>query len=214
MLIVIVMLLGSSKSNFAPTEAHAIAPAVAAPAVAIGALELAALTTATAFALGAITGSQNESFQRQISELIRDIKTTTGEILGATLSEVSILLKKVSGGKVCKDANETAARRVNSCNSSPEACCGDYFSKFKNRLEKGRGGIRIFKNDHRNKLLCCLEWDGTHGGFEIFDDHGNHLGERGCEDLSDDPCQYSESRGRHAKPASSTHHTRSAMCGH
>jgi len=201
--------------GLAPTQAHAFAPALAAPVAAIGALELAEITVSAAAAIGVISITQNQEYRREISALIEKVRTETGEVLKTALSEASILLRKISGRAAsCGDPGSGASRNVGRfCTSSPEACCVDYFSKFRERMDKRRDGIRVFRNKRFNKLSCCLEWDSMHGGFEIFDERGNHLGERGCDDLSDDPCTYSENRGRHALPASSTHKPRSAACG-
>jgi len=195
------------------SEAHAIGPAIAAPAVAIGALELTSIAVATAATIGVISVSQNKDFQQQISQMIEKIKNSTADIISATITESNKLVQMVSNQMAgCKTSGAKQSQRGATCSSSADSCCGDYFNKFGDRLEKGRGGIKIFKNNRHNKLSCCLEWDNTHGGFEIFDEHGHHMGERGCDDLSDDPCAFTKSRGLHAKPADSTHHPRSPVC--
>jgi hypothetical protein len=211
LILLMVTLVDAQMFPFRTQEARAIVP-LAAPAAAIGSLELAALTVTTAAALGIISASQNREFQAQISEKINHIKNATTEMVNDAVDEAFILLKSVAKAtKTCSPQVEKESRHSD-CTSSPEACCGDYFSKFSDQIDKGHGGFKIHKSKGKNKILCCLEWDHTHGGFEVFDEHGKHLGERGCDDMNDDPCSRTPSRGRHSQPNTTTHHPRTAAC--
>lgn len=193
-------------------------PALAAPVAAIGALELAKATVATAFAIGAISVVQRDDFQRQISDQIERIGTATDDVVKASIEDVTVLLKTIHGKAkaLCSPLKHSGDKLGPTCKASPEECCVDFLHKFKGRVDKERGGYKVFKGlgGKHNKVECCLEWDRLHGGFEIFDKNGNHLGERGCDDLSDDPCDFTKSRGSHAKPNSSNHRPRSSACGH
>lgn len=195
--------------------AHAVAPAIAlaAPAAAIGALELAAVSASAALAIGVITVAQNEEYQRVIGLKIAAIKDSTKEMLDSTIEDALAFAKSITEkNNVCKTVPQERKAHSVGCTQSPEACCQDFLSKFSNRVQKTRGGFRIFQNPNNNRAACCMEWDHVHGGFEIFDNRGNHLGERGCEDLSDDPCKNTLSRGKHALPSNKNHSPKSPLC--
>lgn len=124
----------------------------------------------------------------------------------------SYLLKRITSSSHHEVCDGTRKEDGSSCNATPEVCCRDFLNKFKDKLQKNSGAYGLFKDSQHRKMVCCYEWDHQHGGFEIFDKHGNHLGERGCDDLGEDPCQYTESRGKHAQPNSATHKPRSQLC--
>lgn len=166
---------------------------------------------AAAAAAGVIASTQTSGLLSQINT-----QSPTEEEMTSAATETEgtfgWLLNKVSAGtthKTCSDHTESGA---GTCNSVPEVCCRDFLDKFKDHLQKSSGSFAFFKDAKRHKMVCCYEWDHQHGGFEIFDKHGNHMGERGCDDLREDPCQYTESRGKHAQPNSTTHKPRSQLC--
>lgn len=189
--------------------------ALTAPVVTVGALELLQLTAAAAATYGVISVAQNEGFQNKVGAVKEKVIEATVDMVEKVEKDSVELFDKLARAvgvkKDCSPGNKTD-RAVATCTSAPEVCCKDFFSKFKGQSEHTHGGFRIWKNIKHNKLMCCLEWDHLHGGFEIFDRHGNHMGERGCDDLNEDPCANTESRGRHAMPASSTHRPRTAAC--
>lgn len=198
-------------NNYAEAVAPAIA--VAAPAAAIGALELAAVSASAALAIGIITVAENERYQQLIGQKIASIKNSTKEMLESTIEDALTFAKTIATKtQACLPVSKEKRSLTPTCNQSPEACCGDFLSKFTNRIQKSRGGFRIFHSPNNNKSACCLEWDPVHGAFEIFDNRGNHLGERGCEDLSDDPCKNTISRGKHALPSNKNHSPKSSLC--
>lgn len=184
---------------------------LAIPAAIAGSQVLMASAVAAAAAAGIILTTQG-------SELLEKIKSQSpsdDEMASASAegqSGFTWLLKKVTGATEHNNCNVHTESGTGTCNSNPEACCKDFLEKFKEHLHKNSGAFALFKDTKKHKMVCCYEWDHQHGGFEIFDKHGNHLGERGCDDLSDDPCEYTSSRGKHAQPNSATHKPRSKLC--
>lgn len=206
-----------SRSGLEVQKTEAIPALVLAPEAAIAALEIAILTVAAAYALHMITLADKREMTAEIQKLIDTIKEATGAVLHAALESAMFVLQKVSsvkngmsGGNCIPDRR--AKERGAICKDSIDLCCDDFFGKFKDRIEKGRGGIRVYADSRKSKLLCCFEWDRVHGGLEIFDKRGRHQGERGCEDLHDDPCKLTASRGAHAQPAPQTHSPGSPAC--
>jgi hypothetical protein len=186
---------------------------LAAPPAVIGTLEVMAAAVAVAASVGIISVSENESFQRLIQSDIEKIKTETQEAIDYTVNGALVLYNKVAekagGALQCSEKNSDSARKE-SCSASIDACCENFLSKFSNRATRSRGAI-LFKRG-KQKIECCMEWDYRHGGLEIFDKWGNHMGERGCDDLSEDPCEWTKSRGKHAEPSSANHSPRSPAC--
>lgn len=184
---------------------------LAAPVVAIGSLDVVAMAATAAAAAGVITMAQNQEFQESVSQDISRIKEATADTIDETMNGAIALLKKID--KLVKPRQCTTSQadgKNQQCDQILESCCQDFLKKFENQMKRGKGGITIVKG--KNKFQCCLEWDYVHGGLEIFDERGNHLGEKGCDDLSDDPCRWTKSRGAHAAPNSSTHKPRTATC--
>lgn len=193
--------------------------AVLAPAAAIGTLELLALAAAGAALVGIITYQQNQQYQAQINQMIADInvavRNAAQQALIQTMTRATLLIAGISlAVRACDSVTGGAERRSQAraaqCVGSVESCCEDFLNKFRGRFERRNGGYRFL--DSRRRVQCCAEWDSVHGGFEIFDSRGTHFGERGCEDLNDDPCRYTASRGTHALPNSSNHRPRTAAC--
>lgn len=198
--------------HVADNKAKAAAP-LAIPVVAIGTLELMAAGATVALSIGIITTAQNQEFQRQITESIEKIKVATAEVADKILTDTVAMYNKMLGNKNQCFNGAGSSTQVKKCNGPPEECCSDFFKKFADRSEKRSGGFKIFKRaGNRSKVECCMEWDSVHFGYEIFDNLGRHMGERGCDDLSDDPCEWTKSRGTHAQPASSSHRPRSTAC--
>ena len=183
---------------------------ILAPGVAIGSLEVMAATAAGAAAIGMISASRNREFQAAVAAAIEKIKTATMDAVRATLDDTIFLYRKIMGSSRPACPTPSQPSKTSDCSESIDACCGDFFAKFGDKATRARGGIIIKRN--RKKFECCMEWDHLHGGLEVFDERGNHMGERGCDDLTDDPCEWTRSRGKHAEPASSTHKPRSAAC--
>lgn len=183
-------------------------PVVLAVPIAIGTLELMATAAAVAASVGTISVAQNKDFQRAIAGDAEKIKAATTEAVNETAQGAILLYKKVLGntqsGKHCTEKMDQT--KGENCSSNIESCCEDFLKKFSNRIDKSRGGL-LFRRG-KQKTDCCMEWDHLHGGLEIFDKRGNHMGERGC----DDPCAWTPSRGKHAEPASATHKPRSPAC--
>ena len=207
-----IALISISFSNgFHSEKARANPLVLAVPEVAIGSLEAMAAAAAVAASYGIISTSQNREFQQVIAGEVQSIKNATAEAIDETVKGAVFLYRKVMGqtqNRQCPENFEPA--KSQNCSGGLDSCCGDFLSKFSNRINKGRGGI-IFRKG-KNKFDCCMEWDYMHGGLEIFDERGNHMGEKGCDDPSDDPCEWTRSRGKHAEPASATHRPRSAAC--
>lgn len=216
-----------------PIQRSQAVVAAAAPVVAIGALELIALTLAAAAVIGIISTSQNEDYQRQIAALVERIKTATGEALHAALEQsirmitvtsglvtvpfcTQIVLAKIRSGMSGSSSSSGTQTRAAAaaCEGNIESCCPDFVEKFRGVARRERRGMKIFWDSRMRDARCCMEWDRQHGALEIFDNRGKHLGERGCDDLNDDPCSPTLSRGAHARPNSSTHVPRSPLCQH
>ncbi|MFS4460326.1 hypothetical protein [Bdellovibrio sp. HCB2-146] len=176
-----------------------------------GAQVLMAGAVAAAAAAGVVIVDQG-------SELLEKIKaqSPSEEEMAAASAEsqndFALALKKATGIVEHKSCETHTESSTGTCNSTPEVCCKDFLDKFRDHLHKNSGAFAFFKDAKRHKMVCCYEWDHQHGGFEIFDRHGNHLGERGCDDLNEDPCEYTASRGKHAQPNSTTHKPRSQLC--
>lgn len=195
-------------------------PVALAPAAAIGTLEALAFAATTAAFIGIISSQQNQDYQNQINQMIIEIekavKESANKALVHTMDKAAELIAVISFAVRSCDSSSSkipdrrAKARSAQCTGSVENCCRDFFSQFQGRFERRNGGYRFF--DSRRKFLCCAEWDAVHGGFEIFDSRGNHYGERGCEDLNEDPCRFTASRGTHALPNSSSHRPRTNAC--
>ncbi|HEX7676037.1 MAG TPA: hypothetical protein VF412_17805 [Bdellovibrio sp.] len=199
------------SSSMSVKQAQANPLLLAAPVVAIGSLDVVAMAATAAAAAGVITMAQNQEFQESVSQDISRIKEATADTIDETMNGAIALLKKID--KLVKPRQCTTSQadgKNQQCDQILESCCQDFLKKFENQMKRGKGGITIVKG--KNKFQCCLEWDYVHGGLEIFDERGNHLGEKGCDDLSDDPCRWTKSRGAHAAPNSSTHKPRTATC--
>ncbi len=173
--------------------------------IAIGSMELAALAASTAASVGIISVSQNEEFQRDISATIHRLTVATAAAVQVAIDESVLLYERVT--QTINVARECIRSRPQTCMGGADKCCKDFFSKFGVTRERGGFVARI-----GNRFRCCLEWDALHGGLEIFDNRGRHMGERGCDDLNEDPCEWTRTRGQHAQPASSTHRPRSRAC--
>jgi hypothetical protein len=110
--------------------------------------------------------------------------------------------------------------RVEQCRGGVRECCHDYMQKFGARIQQRNSrrappGYLVYEINPNGtrQVSCCMEWDRTHGGFEVFRNRGRqHLGERGCDDLADDPCARTAGRGSHAQSARASHQPRSAAC--
>jgi hypothetical protein len=200
-------------------RAKAVAPALA-PAAAIAILEALVYAVAAAYLIGVITRQQNEQYQSEINQMIADIeravRNAAQQELNRIMSKATLLIGVINyairacGPSSSGGTDRRAQARAAQCTGSVESCCGDFLNKFQGRFERRSGGYRFL--DSRRRVQCCAEWDSVHGGFEIFDSRGTHFGERGCEDLNDDPCRYTASRGSHALPNPSNHRPRTAAC--
>lgn len=101
-------------------------------------------------------------------------------------------------------------------NKSPENFCPDYGDNFARdgyEVTRAKGGGWEVRKKGKRKVLCCLEWDDLHCGFEIFDKRGRHKGEVGCLPDEFNPCEYNPNRGKHAVPSPSNHKPRTRACG-
>jgi hypothetical protein len=115
------------------------------------------------------------------------------------------------------DTDSKPTTRPTSIARTPEEACQSWFDrfsggKFKNRFLRRGPWVKFFKRAGLKDLLCCLEWDSTHGAWEVFNQSGVHMGERSCEDLNDDPCEATPvGEGVHGGAEPGTHRPRQCM---
>jgi hypothetical protein len=155
--------------------------------------------------IGIITAEQK-------THLLARINASVNQLSDDLIAELRDIMAKVEKHRAGEDSlaeGSDSQSRAQQCTGTPEQCCGDFFKRFDVKKKDGKWTWAFYKNPaQRKRLQCCFQWDDVHGGLEIFDKNGKHLGERGCEDMSDDPCAFTEARGEHAQPNSLNHRLR------
>lgn len=202
-------------AKFTSVFPQAKAAAIAAPAVAIGALELLALAAAGAAAVGIISVSQNEEYQRQVDQLVADLREKTGNALKAVLNTSLKTINRMSstlGMSTCgpvvaavaaitpivssKAGRNTAPGECRpELRDSPFNCCEDFMKTIRKKATVEQVGRNSFKVNYYTKsgnpIRCCFEWDSLHGRFEVYQSSNHtksgvtHTGERACARESD-----------------------------
>ncbi|MBL7713819.1 MAG: hypothetical protein JNL01_00035 [Bdellovibrionales bacterium] len=210
--------------------------------VAIASISLLEAAVYCAAAAGLITVVQSESFQRELSQTRRAIQNMSAEAWAKARDGVAALIQRIEHSlersgwdmktRSCSRPTQVSPAiplsvpitRVHTeyC-GNPAECCKDLGNKFAKDFASYDRNKNTMKRIYRGyegkgklpkKMDCCLEWDGQHHGWEIFDDKGRHMGERSCQDFSNDnPCQGSDPMkfGKHVSPNSTTHRPRSCF---
>jgi hypothetical protein len=204
---------GCSRRLLLP-RAEAVAPVAIAAALGISyeALQGLMLATAAAVAIGAISQSQQASYDKKLMSAINSIKS-----MAADATEQSYAVwREVTDGLGAKSKAKTKTNTApGECDPSkrndPRQCCQNFMESFEGKGMKdkkfyisstGNGSWKVYSHDKPGQL-CCLNWDSKHGRFEVYHKGGegkyrdgekgdayDHKGEMTCSERNiDNPCE-------------------------
>lgn len=161
-------------------------------------------TLALAVGMGIITSQQNRDLTARMNRGLDELSDSTRRQIDEIVARVR--------ERENKPPAHGRTERVNACKGGPKVCCQEFFDKHNPKRSNSSmaGETKEHWVEKAGKLMCCLQWDFTHGVWEIFDPRGIHKGERSCQDLNDDPCARTGNLDI-AKPQS--HKPRGGRCG-